>query len=80
MAFPEHYVVLPADRNKEIGLDPGFFCGERSTIKDLWQQYEKDPKAPLILFPVFFMSAGVGILHKKIQRLFPFQIKKFALC
>lgn len=47
MAIPEHYVVLPATRDKDIGLDPGFFCGERSTIKDLWQQLEKEPAAEL---------------------------------
>ena len=35
MAFPAHYVVLPADRNKELGLDPGFFCGEKENHSEL---------------------------------------------
>src|SRR5262245_58695388 len=47
LAIPVHYVVLPATREKDIGLDPGFFCGERSTIRDLWKQHEKDPTADL---------------------------------
>ena len=70
MTFPEHYVVLPADRNKEIGLDPGFFCGERSTIKDLWQQYEKDPKANLKPISGFFYVSWSWDIAQKDSKTF----------
>src|SRR5258708_8534525 len=65
MAFPEHYVVLPVDRNKELGLEPGFFCGERSAIKGLWHQYEKDSKANLNpVSGVFYVSLSWDLGQK----------------
>lgn len=65
MAFPAHLVVLPVDRNKELGLYPGIYCGERSTIKDLWRQYEEDPNANLNpLSGVFYISLSWDIGQK----------------
>lgn len=66
LAFPENYVVLPADRNKELGLEPGFFCGERSTIKDLWQQYEKNPDGAIKpLSGTFLVSWSRSVVQRK---------------
>lgn len=42
IAIPEHYVMRPIGRDKNIGLSDGFLYGDLATIEDLWQQVEKN--------------------------------------
>lgn len=45
MVFPDHYVVLPIIPDEEIGLSPGFCCGEKEAIENLWMQSIKSPES-----------------------------------
>lgn len=45
MVFPENYVVLPVAPSEDVGLEPGFFVGEKEAIEDLWAQSKKDENA-----------------------------------
>lgn len=65
MAIPEHYVALPAARDKNLGLSDGFFCGERTTIENLWQQNEKEPSGSMNpISGCFFVSFSWDVAQR----------------
>jgi hypothetical protein len=66
LALPAHYVILPFDpQDEEVGLNNGFFCGERSAIKEIWKQNEEDPNS--IMNPstgVFYFRWSYDVFQK----------------
>lgn len=45
MVFPDHYVVLPMIPGEDVSLSPGFCCGEKEAIENLWEHSKKNPES-----------------------------------
>src|ERR1700722_9942040 len=47
-ALPSNFVLSPFIPNGDFGLVDGIFWSTKENIENIWQQYQKDPKANFI--------------------------------